>query len=72
MAQSHGKTVKLERSDINVKPERGRGGGGGGGGADVGHLIFCDIFIEISHPRDENFGKNRSNIPTQNFCSSFL
>ena len=70
MAQSHGKTVKLERSDINVKPEGG--GEGGGGGADVGHLIFCDIFIQISHPRDENFGKNRSNIPTLNFCSIFL
>ena len=35
MAQSHGKTVKLERSDINVKPE------GGGEGGEAGQM--CGI-----------------------------
>ena len=51
---------------INVKPE------GGEDGADVGHLTFCEIFFHIPRPRDENFGQNQSNIPTQNFCSIFF
>ena len=53
---------------INVKPE----GGGGGNGADVRHLTFCEIFFQFPRPRDENFGQNQSNIPTQNFCSVFF
>ena len=53
---------------INVKP------GGGGGGRKRGRYGAFDIsqhFFKFPTLGGEDFGQNRSNIPTQNFCSIF-